>query len=136
MSHIIDQKRLEALKKRYLDGDLDRRSFLGLVGFAGIAAGVLGGPLKAFAQATDVKQIKFDSWGGVVSEALRKTGVAAFEKATSIKVVEGTFGLEEEILAKAKAVVHNLPSAFTISSPNISSIAPGPANLTELRWKR
>jgi spermidine/putrescine transport system substrate-binding protein len=55
------------------------------------------------AQAADVKQIRFDNWGGVVSEAMRKTGIAAFEKATSIKVVEGTFGLEEEILSKAKA---------------------------------
>jgi spermidine/putrescine transport system substrate-binding protein len=103
MWNIADGKHLEALKRRYRDGDLDRRNFLGLVGMAGLAAGLTGGSLRAFAQATDVKEIKLHSWGGVVSEALRKTGIAAYEKATSIKVVEGTFGLEEEILAKAKA---------------------------------
>jgi spermidine/putrescine transport system substrate-binding protein len=103
MSKISDEKRLEILKSRYQNGDIDRRAFLGFVGIAGLAAGLTGGPLKAFAQAADVKQIKLDSWGGVVSEALRKTGIATYEKATSIKVVEGTFGLEEEVLAKAKA---------------------------------
>src|SRR3954453_17281514 len=96
------ERRLERLKQRYLDGDVDRRSFLGLVGAAGLVAGVTAAPLRAWAQGTDVKQIRFDNWGGVVSEAMRKTGIASFEKATSIKVVEGTFGLEEEILSKAK----------------------------------
>jgi spermidine/putrescine transport system substrate-binding protein len=50
-----------------------------------------------------VKQIKFDSWGRRRLRRVAEDRVAAFEKATSIKVVEGTFGLEEEILAKAKA---------------------------------
>jgi spermidine/putrescine transport system substrate-binding protein len=103
MSSIHDFQRLERLKDRYLNGDIDRRGFLGLVGTAGIAAGFVGGPLQALAQSGDVKQLRFDNWGGVVSEAMRKTGIAAYEKATSVKVVEGTFGLEEEILAKAKA---------------------------------
>jgi len=103
MSMRDEELRLERLKQRYLDGDVDRRSFLGLVGAAGLVAGVTAAPLRAWAQGTDVKQIRFDNWGGVVSEAMRKTGIAAFEKATSIKVVEGTFGLEEEILSKAKA---------------------------------
>lgn len=103
MSHMPEDRRLERLKDRFLNGDLDRRSFLGLLSYAGLAVGVVGQPLHALAQGVDVKQIRFDNWGGVVSEAMRKTGIAAFEKATSIKVVEGTFGLEEEILSKAKA---------------------------------
>jgi spermidine/putrescine transport system substrate-binding protein len=103
MNSIHDLRRLERLKDRYLNGDIDRRGFLGLIGTAGIAAGFVGGPFQAFAQSADVKQLRFDNWGGVVSEAMRKTGVAAYEKATSVKVIEGTFGLEEEILAKAKA---------------------------------
>jgi spermidine/putrescine transport system substrate-binding protein len=96
-------KELEELKQRYLAGELDRRSFLGFVGVAGLAAGFFGSGMRAMAQSIDVKQILMHSWGGVVQEAMRKTGIAAFEADTGIKVVEGTFGLEEEVLSKAKA---------------------------------
>lgn len=102
MSKPLDYRQLDHLKSRFLAGDLDRRSFLGLVGIAGLAAGVTGGPLRAMAQA-GVKEIKFHAWGGVAQEAMRKTGIAQFEKATQIKIVEGTFGLEEEILTQARA---------------------------------
>ncbi|MGA0598353.1 ABC transporter substrate-binding protein [Enterovirga sp. CN4-39] len=100
-----DPQRLDVLLDRYRDGQIDRRTFLSLLGFAGLAAGVVGGPLRAMAQAGGdaVKQIRFDSWGGVVSEAIRRTAITPYEKTTGIKVVEGTFGLEEEILSKAKA---------------------------------
>lgn len=94
--------KFEELKQRYVNGDLDRRTFLGMVGLAGIAAGVVVGPRRVMAQA-DTKEIKLHAWGGVAQEAMRKTGIAAFEKATQIKVAEGTFGLEEEVLAKARA---------------------------------
>ena len=32
--------RLERMRERYMNGDLDRRSFLGLIGAAGLAYGV------------------------------------------------------------------------------------------------
>src|SRR6185437_13777021 len=101
MSTILEGQRLIRLKERYLNGDVDRRTFLGSVGAAGMAAGVTGLPLTAFAQ-SDVHEIRFENWGGLATEAMRKTAVVDFEKATSIKVVEGTFGREEEMLARAK----------------------------------
>lgn len=92
-------RQLVELKDRYLEGTLDRRSFLGMLGLAGLAAGIVTGPRHAFAQ---VKELKYHSWGGVVQEAMRKTGIAKFEEATGVKLVEGTFGLEEEILTQAR----------------------------------
>lgn len=101
------------LKERYLNGDIDRRAFLGLVSAAGMAAGVIGLPIEAFAQSGGVKEIRFENWGGLATEAMRKTAVVAFEKATSIKVIEGTFGREEEMLAKAKL---GRPGEYNITS--------------------
>lgn len=37
-----DTKRYERLLQRYRDGDISRRGFLGLLGVAGIATGVMG----------------------------------------------------------------------------------------------
>lgn len=59
--------RYERLRERYLNGDLDRRSFLGLIGAAGLAYGVQT-PFNKMALAA-VSQVRFDGWGGVVSEA-------------------------------------------------------------------
>src|SRR5690606_13515039 len=92
--------RYERLRERYLNGDLDRRKFLGLLGAAGAAYGVVT-PYRALAQ--DVSQVRFDGWGGVVSEALRENAFDPFEKATGIKVVDGTFGGGDEYLARVKA---------------------------------
>lgn len=39
-----DTKRYENLLDRYRDGNIDRRTFLGLLGVAGAAAGIVGGP--------------------------------------------------------------------------------------------
>lgn len=103
-------KYLEELKQRYNDGDIDRRSFLRSVGMAGLSVGIVGLPGTSMAKDT-VEEIKFHSWGGVAQEAIRRTGIAAFEKATGIEVVEGTFGLEEEVLAKARA---GLPGDYHI----------------------
>jgi len=102
MTITFDARQLEKLKQRYLEGGIDRRSFLGIIGLAGVAAGVAGGPLRAFAQAANVSELKYHGWGGAVQEALRKTAFDAYEKASGVKVVEGTFGLEEEILTQAR----------------------------------
>ncbi|TYO85366.1 extracellular solute-binding protein [Oceanicella actignis] len=92
--------RCERLRERYMNGDLDRRSFLGLLGAAGAACG-LATPYRALAK--EVTHIRFDGWGGVVSEALRKHAFDPFEAATGIKVVDGTFGGGDEYLSRVKA---------------------------------
>ncbi|NIR44158.1 MAG: twin-arginine translocation signal domain-containing protein, partial [Gemmatimonadetes bacterium] len=65
-----DSKRYEELFERYQNGDIDRRTFLKALGIAALATGVVGGPLTRRAMAA-VDQVRFDGWGGVVSEAFR-----------------------------------------------------------------
>ena len=97
-------KRYERLLERYGNGDLDRRTFLGLVGCAGLAAGVVGGNLTGWVRAAhaEVTQIRFDGWGGSVSDALRKFAFEPYTAKTGIKVVDATFGDEQEVFVKAK----------------------------------
>ena len=94
-------RRLERLLERYGNGDIDRRKFLGLAAAAAAAAGVstrwTGRALAA------VSEVRFDGWGGVVQEALHKNAFEPYSKKTGLKVVEGTFGDEIEVLTKVKA---------------------------------
>jgi spermidine/putrescine transport system substrate-binding protein len=94
-------RRLERLLDRYRNGDIDRRKFLGLAAAAAAAAGVstqwTGRALAA------VTEVRFDGWGGVVQEALHKNAFEPYSKKTGLKVVEGTFGDEIEVLTKVKA---------------------------------
>lgn len=98
-------KRYEKLRERIGNGDIDRRSLLALLGYAGIAAGVGGGVMtglsrRALAAGTE---LHFEGWGGIVSEALRKNAFDPYEAKTGNKVVDATFGGEEEVLTKMKA---------------------------------
>ena len=93
--------RYERLRERYMNGDLDRRSFLGLIGAAGLAYGVQT-PFARDALAA-VEQVRFDGWGGVVSEAFRKHAFDPYTAATGVKVVDGTFGGGDEYLSRVKA---------------------------------
>lgn len=89
-----------------------RRTFLrGLAGI-GMAAGVAGGPfgLAALAaRATGVearaktREVRFDGWGGVVSEAFEDHAFAPFERETGVHVVSGTFGGSNEFLSRVLA---------------------------------
>ena len=97
-----DTTRYERLRERYLNGDLDRRNFLGLIGAAGLAYGVQT-PFAKYAIAQDVKQVRFDGWGGVVSEAFREYAFDPYTEATGITVVDGTFGGADEYLSRVKA---------------------------------
>jgi spermidine/putrescine transport system substrate-binding protein len=94
-------RRLERLLERYGNGGIDRRKFLGLAAAAAAAAGVstrwTGRALAA------VSEVRFDGWGGVVQEALHKNAFEPYSKKTGLKVVEGTFGDEIEVLTKVKA---------------------------------
>lgn len=94
--------RYERLLDRYRNGDLDRRGFLGLIGAAGAAYG-LQTPFARMALAQDVQQVRFDGWGGVVSEAFRKHAFDPYTAATGIKVVDGTFSGGDEYLAQVRS---------------------------------
>ncbi|SDF89633.1 MULTISPECIES: extracellular solute-binding protein [Thalassobaculum] len=94
--------RLERLRERYMNGDLDRRGFLGLIGAAGLAYGVHT-PFARHALAANVSQVRFDGWGGVVSEAFREYAFDPYTKQTGIEVVDGTFGGGDEYLSRVKA---------------------------------
>jgi spermidine/putrescine transport system substrate-binding protein len=94
--------RYRRLLERYRNGDLDRRRFLGLIGAAGAAYG-LHTPFARMARAQDVSQIRFDGWGGVVSEAFRRHAFNPFTEATGIQVVDGTFAGADEYLAQVRA---------------------------------
>jgi len=94
--------RYERLRERYMNGDLDRRSFLGLIGAAGLAYGVQT-PFATFAHAQSVQQVRFDGWGGVVSEAFREHAFEPYTAETGIEVVDGTFGGGDEYLSRVKA---------------------------------
>jgi spermidine/putrescine transport system substrate-binding protein len=98
-------KRYERLQEMIGNNDVDRRTFMSLLGMAGLAAGVSGGIMtgmsrQAIAAATE---LHFEGWGGVVSEALRKNAFAPYEAKTGNKVIDATFGGEEEVLTKIKA---------------------------------
>ena len=99
---IDDTTRYERLLERYRNGDIDRRSFLGLLGAAGLAYG-LQTPFARYARAQDVSQVRFDGWGGVVSEAFREHAFAPYTAETGIEVVDGTFSGGDEYLAQVRA---------------------------------
>ncbi len=102
---IDDTTRYERLRERMGNGDIDRRSFLSLLGAAGITTGLSGGMMTSMASQARAAgtELNFEGWGGVVSEALRKNAFAPYEAATGNKVIDATFGGENEVLTKIKA---------------------------------
>ncbi|MEX0924144.1 MAG: extracellular solute-binding protein [Rhodovibrionaceae bacterium] len=99
-------KRYARLLERYRNGDLDRRTFMSLLGTAGLAAGVVGSGMTSWgrkALAADVESVRFDGWGGVVSEAFREHAFDPYQEATGIEVVDGTFSSGDEYLTRVKA---------------------------------
>lgn len=105
MKKIDSTTRYERLAERMGNGDISRRSFMSLLGSAGITAGLSGGIMTGMASQAraDGATLNFEGWGGVVSEALREHAFAPFEAATGNKVVDATFGGENEVLTKIKA---------------------------------
>ena len=97
---ISTTKRLERLTERYLNGGMDRRTFLGLAAAAGATAGL---SMRWMPQAlAAVTEVRFDGWGGVVQEAIDKYAFQPYTAKTGIKVTQGTFGDENEIITKVK----------------------------------
>ncbi|ESY81535.1 ABC transporter substrate-binding protein [Mesorhizobium australicum] len=93
-------KRLERLHDRYANGDLSRRAFLTLTAAAAASAG-LSMPWMGRALAA-VQEVRFDGWGGTVQDAIDKFAFQPYTTKTKIKVVQGTFGDEDEIITKIK----------------------------------
>ncbi|TPJ37817.1 ABC transporter substrate-binding protein [Mesorhizobium sp. B2-5-13] len=93
-------KRLERLHDRYANGDLSRRTFLTLTAAAAASAG-LSIPWMGRALAA-VQEVRFDGWGGTVQDAIDKFAFQPYTTKTKIKVVQGTFGDEDEIITKIK----------------------------------
>ncbi|MDX8527453.1 ABC transporter substrate-binding protein [Mesorhizobium sp. MSK_1335] len=93
-------KRLERLQDRYANGDLSRRTFLTLTAAAAASAG-LSMPWMGRALAA-VEEVRFDGWGGTVQDAIDKFAFQPYTAKTKIKVVQGTFGDEDEIITKIK----------------------------------
>lgn len=102
---IDDTTRYARLRERMGNGDIDRRSFFGLLGAAGLYTGLSGGIMTTMAQQARAAgtELNFEGWGGVVSEALREHAFNPYEEATGNKVVDATFGGESEVLTKIKA---------------------------------
>ena len=105
MKKMDSTTRLEKLREAMGNGDVDRRTFFGLLGSAGITAGLSGGIMTAMAGQARAAgtELNFEGWGGVVSEALRKNAFDPYEAATGNKVIDATFGGENEVLTKIKA---------------------------------
>lgn len=105
MKKIDSTKRYEVLRERMGNGDIDRRSFVRLLGAAGLYSGLSGGIMTVMssqARASGV-ELNFEGWGGIVSEALRANAFTPYEAATGNKVIDATFGGEAEVLTKIKA---------------------------------
>lgn len=105
MTKMDSTKRYEKLREAVGNGDVDRRTFFGLLGAAGVTAGLSGGIMTAMARQAHAAgaQLHFEGWGGVVSEALRNYAFGPYEAASGNKVVDATFGGENEVLTKIKA---------------------------------
>jgi len=98
---LSDTKRLERLHDRYANGDLSRRTFLTLTAAAATTAG-LSMPWVGKALAAGATEVRFDGWGGVVQDAIDKYAFQPYTAKSGIKVVQGTFGDENEIITRIK----------------------------------
>jgi len=101
---IVTQEKLDRAYELYREGRLSRRHFLKYLGLAGASLGLVGAPFGgAIRDAWAAKSIRFDGWGGSVSEAFRKHAFKPFTKATGIKVIDGEFGDMNSYLTRVKA---------------------------------
>ncbi len=100
----ITTDQLDRVYEDYREGRIDRRRFLKVLTLAGASLGLVGGPFGyAVRNAWAAKSIRFDGWGGSVSEAFREHAFKPFTKATGIEVVDGEFGDMNTYLTRVKA---------------------------------
>jgi spermidine/putrescine transport system substrate-binding protein len=100
-----ESKRYEKLLEQYRNGGMSRRDLLRLVGFAGMAAGVLGGPMGLLSRHAMAAggSIRYDGWGGTIDKALDDHCFKRFTQKTGVTVQMGSYGGMEEFLASVKA---------------------------------
>jgi spermidine/putrescine transport system substrate-binding protein len=113
-----DDKKYERLLEAFGNGDISRRDLMRILTVTAAAVGVVGGPfgkLTREALAANVEQVRFDGWGGIVSEAFRNNAFPAFTEKTGIKVTEGEFGDTDEFLTLVKAAQPGEYNAFLVS---------------------
>jgi spermidine/putrescine transport system substrate-binding protein len=100
----VTNEQLDRVWDAYRNGRIGRRCFLKYLGLAGASLGLVGGPFGTLVKdAWAAKSIRFDGWGGTVSEAFRKYAFKPFTKATGIEVVDGEFGDMNTYLTRVKA---------------------------------
>ncbi|BBO74659.1 hypothetical protein DSCW_20760 [Desulfosarcina widdelii] len=101
---IVTTDKLDRAYEAYKNGKLSRRRFLKYLGLAGASIGLAGAPFAgAVRNAWAAKSIRFDGWGGSVSEAFRENAFKPFTKATGIEVIDGEFGDMNSFLTRVKA---------------------------------
>ena len=101
---IVTKDKLQRAADLYREGSLSRRQFIRYLSLAGASLGILGTPFGgAVRDAWAAKSIRFDGWGGSVSEAFRKNAFKPFTKATGIEVIDGEFGDMNSFLTRVKA---------------------------------
>ena len=113
-----DSKKYERLLEAYESGDVDRRTLLRIIGGMAAAVGVVGVPMAGLARkalAAGPDSIRFDGWGGIVSEAFHNFAFPPFTEKTGIKVVEGEFGDTDEFLSLVKAAQPGDYNIFLVS---------------------
>lgn len=96
-------QRLDDVYGQFKEGNLSRRDFVKYLGLSGAALGLVGGPFGMIREAMAAKSIRFDGWGGTVSEAFRKYAFKPFTDDTGIKVIDGEFGNADSYLTRVKA---------------------------------
>ena len=96
-------KRLDDVYGKYVDGKISRRDFVKYLGISGASLGLIGGPFGMIRNAMAAKSIRFDGWGGTVSEAFRKYAFDPFTAATGVKVIDGEFGDADSYITRVKA---------------------------------
>jgi spermidine/putrescine transport system substrate-binding protein len=101
---IVTQEKLDRVYEAYKSGKLSRRHFMKYMAMAGAALGIAGSPFGSMLKnAQAAKSIRFDGWGGSVSEAFRKHAFKPFTDKTGIEVIDGEFGDMNSYLTRVKA---------------------------------
>ena len=110
-------KKYERLLEAFGNGDISRRDMMRMVTVAAAAVGVVGGPFGKLTREAlaAVEQVRFDGWGGIVSEAFHNFAFPPFTEKTGIKVVEGEFGDTDEFLTQVKAAQPGEYNIFLVS---------------------
>ncbi len=101
---IVTKKKLDRVYEAYQEGTISRRRFIKYLSMAGASIGLLGSPFGgAVREAWSAQSIRFDGWGGNVSEAFREHAFKPFTEKTGIEVIDGEFGDMNSFLTRVKA---------------------------------